>query len=243
MYLYTSSPLSLRFFSASIVARLSQFMPWFFSLCSPFFAGRFISFFIPTAHDKRHTLPPCASAHRLHCRTIYQFQCLPDDLSVLYFCSDYVCPPCPKKAAEKLPLVLEERNDLFPSEPAKILSVCLPCLVLFIPLGGLQNLFPPLSCFPCGCPFSHFSHATQSPAGRLASSLFSLLGFTSGRVSIGLHSFLMLHRWAMAVFLCFCGIFYFGSGLLYFSVVCCFCRLNSSLSGSCLKPDHEVKGR
>lgn len=160
-------------------------MPEFVSLCSPFFTGRFIGFYPSTAHDQRHTLPPCASAHRLACRTIYQFQCLPDDLSVLYFRSVHLFPKCPKKAAEKPPLVLEERNDLFPLESAKILSVYPPSFVHFIPLGGLKNHFPPLLPFPCGGAFSHFSHATQSPPDWLVFGLFSHLGFSVVRLSIG----------------------------------------------------------
>ena len=44
MYLYTSSPLSLRFSSVSFVTGLSQFMLWFFSLCSLFSTQQFISF-------------------------------------------------------------------------------------------------------------------------------------------------------------------------------------------------------
>ena len=113
-YLYTSSPFSLRIFSAFIVTGLSQFMLWFFSLCSPFSTQRFIRFSV--------------------CRVL----CL-----AYIFAPGDICPCMQKRKPQGFRWYLKE-TTIYPFSTLRKYSsfICLALFPLY-PWGGYTIFSPP----------------------------------------------------------------------------------------------------
>ena len=77
------------------------------------------------------------------------------------------------------------KTTIYPLGIVVEMTIYSPCCRCTLYHWGVKKDHSPLMIAPpCGRPFSHFHHATWSPAKRRDSGRFSLLGFTFGGISI-----------------------------------------------------------